>query len=66
MMNNYLNVFQVFNVRCVVSISLVVLNDLEPSYPNGVDNGAAICKEFHVSDLQEATVIGKSMGKANK
>lgn len=44
-------VLQIFNLCCVVAISLAMADDLEPGHTNGVDNGSPIRKKLHISHL---------------
>lgn len=45
-------VLQIFNLCCVVAISLAMADDLEPGHTNGVDNGSPIRKKLHISHLR--------------
>lgn len=55
----YLIVLQIFNLGCVVAVSLTMAEHFEARHANRIDHRATVREELHVFHLQHAAIICK-------
>lgn len=54
-----------FDGCCVVPVSSTFTDDLEPSGPDGVDDGSSVGRVLHVPDFQDGAIISIAVEEKN-